>query len=30
VATEDANPKFNSNNPRCCGWVDFKTTFTVT
>ena len=29
VAIEDANPKLGSNNPRCCGWVNFKTTFTV-
>ena len=30
VALEDANPKTGSAHPRCCGWVDFKTTFTVT
>ena len=29
VLIEDAHSKSTFNNPRCCGWVDFKTTFTV-
>lgn len=30
VAIEDAQPKIGSANPRCCGWVFFKTNITVT